>query len=56
MNAVCTGPLVLSVRAIIPKNLHNGLKPLNLRPGPFILMQQAVILSHAVQLGKFPEE
>jgi hypothetical protein len=38
-------PLVLSTMGIIPNKLHESLKLLNLHPGLYILMPEAVILN-----------
>jgi hypothetical protein len=45
LNAVCIVPLVLSATGIIPNKLHGSLKLLIVRPGLYVVMQKAVLLS-----------
>jgi hypothetical protein len=45
LNAVCIVPLVLSATDIIPNKLHGSVKLLIVRPGLYVVMQKAVLLS-----------
>ena len=41
----CIIPLILSTMGNIPNKLHVSLELLNLRPGLYILMQEAVVIN-----------
>jgi len=49
-------PLLLSTRIIIPNNLHESLKVLNLAPALYIIMQKALVLSTCNTVRKFLAE